>query len=405
MLSPLHGVPIAIKDLNPVAGQPLTLGSKAFEDTVAPVDDFVVALLRQAGTISLGKTNTPEFGLACYTEPDVAAAARTPWDTTRGAGGSSGGAAAAVAAGLVPFAQASDGGGSVRIPASVCGLFGIKVSRGRISNGPLTGDLTGLAWNGPLARTVADAAAMLDAMSVVPMPGDPHWAPPLPPGETFLAHASRLPGRLRIGRHLGNVLDAPVHADVIAAYEATSALLSDLGHEIVDFEPTASAKLEEDFRVLWSVAALSVPCDPDREHLLRPLTRWLRALGRSHSAERYLGAVANLQLAARQAVGQLLGYDAVLTPTLAQPPAPVGALRNDADPEADFRAQAAFAPYPALANLLGTPAVNVPVCWTSGGLPIGSQLLGRPGDEAGLIRLSAQLEEASGWPRRRPPLW
>ena len=404
-LAPLHGVPTAIKDLNLVAGQPLTLGSKAFDGTVARLDDFVVTLLRQAGTISLGKTNTSEFGLAGYTEPDVAAPARTPWDTARGAGGSSGGAAAAVAAGLVPFAQASDGGGSVRIPASVCGLFGIKVSRGRVSNGPLMGDLTGLAWNGPLARSVADAAAMLDAMAVVPMPGDPHWAPPLPPGETFLAHASREPGRLRIGRHITNALDVPIHADVIAAYEATSALLADLGHEVVDIEPTASGELEEDFRVLWSVAACSVPCDPSREHLLRPLTRWLRELGRSHAAARYLGALANVQLAARAAVGQMLAYDAVLTPTLAQPPAPVGSLRNDDDPEADFRAQAAFAPYPAVANLLGIPAVNVPIHWTHGGLPIGSQLLGRPGDEAGLIRLSAQLEEASGWTRRRPPLW
>ena len=404
-LAPLHGVPTAIKDLNLVAGQPLTLGSKAFEGTVAPVDDFVVTLLRQAGTISLGKTNTPEFGLACYTAPDVAPPARTPWDTSRGAGGSSGGAAAAVAAGLVPFAQASDGAGSVRIPASACGLFGIKVSRGRISNGPLAGDLTGLAWNGPLARTVADAAAMLDAMAVVPMPGDPHWAPPLPPGETFTAHASRDPGRLRIARHITNVVHAPVHADVIAAYEATSALLGDLGHEVVDIEPAASGELEEDFRVLWSVSALTVPCSPSREHVLRPLTRWLRGLGRGHSAARYLAAVANLQLAAREALGQLLGYDAVLTPTLAQPPAPVGSLRDDDDPEADFRAQAAFAPYPALANLLGTPAVNVPVHWTPGGVPIGCQLLGRPGDEAGLIRLSAQLEAASGWPRRRPPQW
>ena len=268
------------------------------------------------------------------------------------------------------------------------------------------GDLTGLAWNGPLARTVADAAAMLDAMAVVPMPGDPHWAPPLPPGETFLAHASRPPGRLRIGRHVDNVLGAPVHADVIAgvrgdqrAARATSATRSS----------TSSRPRPANWRRTSGSSGRSPrsACRATRvrEPLLRPLTRWLRELGRLARAARYLGAVANLQLAAREAVGQLLAYDAVLTPTLAQPPAPVGALRNDADPEADFRAQAAFAPYPALANLLGTPAVNVPVHWTSGGLPIGSQLLGRPGDEAGLIRLSAQLEDASGWPRRRPPLW
>src|SRR5204863_3048552 len=165
-LPPLHGVPVAIKDLNLTAGIRTTLGSRLYADFVPPVDDHVVALLRRAGTISLGKTNTPEFGLPCYTENAVAPPARTPWNTELSAGGSSGGAAAAVAAGLVPFAQGNDGGGSVRIPASVCGLVGIKVSRGRVSNGPVGGDVTGLAWNGPLARTVRDAAAMLDAIAV-----------------------------------------------------------------------------------------------------------------------------------------------------------------------------------------------------------------------------------------------
>src|ERR1700710_3116807 len=171
-LPPLHGVPTAIKDLNLTAGVRTTLGSTLFADFVPPVDDNVVTLLRRAGTISLGKTNTPEFGLPCYTENAIAPPARTPWDPTRSAGGSSGGAAAAVASGMVPFAQGSDGGGSVRIPASVCGLFGIKVARGRVSNGPVGGDVTGLAWNGPLARHVRDAAAPLGAMGG-PMPGDP----------------------------------------------------------------------------------------------------------------------------------------------------------------------------------------------------------------------------------------
>jgi amidase len=181
-LPPLLGVPTAIKDLTLTAGVPTKLGSLAFADLVPPVDDHVVTLLRAAGTISLGKTNTPELGAPCYTEPDpsIAPPARTPWDLTRSAGGSSGGAAAAVATGLVPFAQGSDGGGSVRIPASVTGLVGIKVSRGRVSNGPLGGDLNGLAWNGPLARTVADAAAMLDAMAVVPPYREPDMAAPPP---------------------------------------------------------------------------------------------------------------------------------------------------------------------------------------------------------------------------------
>ena len=164
-LPPLHGVPTAVKDLNNIAGVPTGLGSRAFRDLVPDVTDHAVAGLLRAGTVSLGKTTTPELGLPCYTEPAVAPPARTPWDLSRSAGGSSGGAGAAVAAGLVPFAQGSDGGGSIRIPSSVCGLYGLKVSRGRVSRGPLAGDLTGLGWDGPMARTVADAAALLDAMA------------------------------------------------------------------------------------------------------------------------------------------------------------------------------------------------------------------------------------------------
>src|ERR1700712_76422 len=175
-LPPLHGVPTAIKDLNLTAGVRTTFGSAVHRDFVAPLDDHVVRLLRQAGTISLGKTATPEFGLPCYTETDIGPPARTPWDPTRLAGGSSGGAAAAVAAGFLPIAQGSDGGGSIRIPASVCGLVGLKPSRGRISRGPMDGDAVGLSVLGPLARTVRDAAAFLDAVAG-PMPGDSIWAP------------------------------------------------------------------------------------------------------------------------------------------------------------------------------------------------------------------------------------
>ena len=267
------------------------------------------------------------------------------------------------------------------------------------------GDLTGLAWNGPLARTVADAAAMLDAMAVVPMPGDPHWAPPLPPGETFLAHASREPGRLRIGRHITNALRVPIHADVIEAYEATSALLADLGHEVVDIEPTASGELAEDFRVLWSVAALSVPCDPSREHLLRPLTRWLRELGRSHAAARYLGALANLQLAARAAVGEMLGLRRGPHPD-ARPATGAGRLA------AQRRRPGGGLPRPGRFRPLSRGGEPARHSRRQRAHPLDPRrpahrepAAGRPGDEAGLIRLSAQLEQASGWPRRRPPFW
>ncbi|MGI8537831.1 MAG: amidase, partial [Mycobacteriales bacterium] len=223
-LPPLHGVAIGIKDLNLTAGVSTGFGSPVFAGFVPPLSDFVVDKLRAAGTVSLGKTSTPEFGLPCYTEPEGTPPARTPWDLTRSAGGSSGGAAAAVAAGLLPFAQGSDGGGSIRIPASACGLFGLKPARGRISAGPVVGDISGLATNGPLARTVRDAAALLDAMAG-PMPGDPHWA--APPAQSFLSACDEPPGRLRIGRYCDNGLAVGgLHPDVQAAYDAATLLLT-----------------------------------------------------------------------------------------------------------------------------------------------------------------------------------
>src|SRR5690242_13270457 len=235
-LPPLTGVPIPIKDLNMVAGVRQTLGSVAFENSVPDADDNVVILLRQAGAVMTGKTATPEFGLPCYTETKIGPPARTPWDLSRSAGGSSGGAAAAVAAGLAPAAQGSDGGGSIRIPSSVCGLFGIKPTRGRVSGGPLFPDLAGLAIDGPLARTVADAALLLDVMTGN-HPGDMYTLPPLPPGETFLGHARRDPGRLRIGRSLQHAVEgADVHPDCVAAYEEASTLLAELGHEVEDVD-------------------------------------------------------------------------------------------------------------------------------------------------------------------------
>jgi amidase len=404
-LPPLHGVPVAIKDLNLTAGIRTTLGSRLYADFVPPVDDHVVALLRQAGTISLGKTNTPEFGLPCYTENAVAPPARTPWDLELSAGGSSGGAAAAVAAGLVPFAQGNDGGGSVRIPASVCGLFGIKVSRGRVSNGPIAGDVTGLAWNGPLARTVRDAAAMLDAMAV-PMPGDPHWAPPLPPGETFLAHADREPGTLRIGRYLDPVIaGAEVHDECRRAWEAASALLAELGHEVEDVSPPFRQEVVPMFETIWSVATHGAPVDPAREDELMPLTRWLRERGAAVTGPQYVTALGALQMISRQGVAATIAYDAILTPTLAQPPRPVGWFTDGADPATDFERQKAFTPYTAAYNMTGQPAVNVPLHWTDDGLPIGVMLVGRPAGEAGLISLSAQLEAARPWAQRHPDLW
>jgi amidase len=404
-LPPLHGVPTAVKDLNLTAGVRTTLGSRLYADFVPPVDDHVVTLLRGAGTIILGKTNTPEFGLPCYTENAVAPPARTPWDESRSAGGSSGGAAAAVAAGLVPFAQGSDGGGSIRIPASACGLFGIKVSRGRVSNGPLGGDITGLAWNGPLARTVRDAAAMLDAIAV-PMPGDPHWAPPLPPGETFLGHADREPGRLRIGRWIDPVVPgAEVAPECRAAWEDASALLTDLGHDVVDASPPLGAEVIPLFEVIWAVAAHGAPVDPARDGELLPLTRWLRERGSKITGPEFTMALGTLQMLCRGAIVALAGFDAVLTPTLAQLPAPIGYFTAAGDPADDFEQQKRFTPYTAMINMTGQPAVSVPLHWTDGGLPVGVMLVGRPAGEAALIALSAQLEAARPWQHRRPGRW
>src|SRR5215469_12903232 len=230
-LPPLTGVPIPIKDLNMVAGVRQTLGSLVYEDNVPDESDHVSAALRAAGAVMPGKTATPEFGLPCYTETAIGPPARTPWDLSRSAGGSSGGAGAAVAAGLAPAAQGSDGGGSIRIPSSVCGLFGLKPTRGRISYAPVVPDLSGHSINGSLARTVADAALLLDVMTGN-RPGDMYTLPPLPAGETFLGYARRDPGRLRIGRTLRHAVGGgEVHPDCVAAYEEASALLAGLGHE------------------------------------------------------------------------------------------------------------------------------------------------------------------------------
>src|SRR6202041_3452852 len=205
-LPPLTGVPIPIKDLNMVAGVRQTFGSVVFADNIAPQDDYVTSKIRAAGAVIIGKTSCPEFGLPSYTETEIGPPARTPWALSRSAGGSSGGAAAAVAAGLAPAAQGSDGGGSIRIPASVCGLFGIKPTRGRISGGPLVPDLSGLGTDGPLARTVADAALLLDVMTCN-YPGDMYTQPPLPAGETFLGYVGREPGRMRIARTLTTAVE------------------------------------------------------------------------------------------------------------------------------------------------------------------------------------------------------
>ena len=401
--SPLHGVPVPVKDLNFVAGVRATQGSAAFAEHVPVTDDHIVTRLRGAGTVLLGKTNTPEFGLPCYTENQVAPPARTPWDLERSAGGSSGGAGAAVASGLAPLAQGSDGGGSIRIPASVCGLFGIKPSRGRVSSGPTLYDVSGLSTNGPIARTVADAAALLDVLAG-PMPGDSYSAPALPPGETFLDQVDRDPAGLRIA-----VLTTPpvpgleVHPDCIAATESAAELLASLGHRPEPLELPADDTLRRVFEQVWAVMATQQPVSD--ESLLMPLTQYLREKGQRVSGPDFATALYVFRAVGALVAGLQQDYDVILTPTLAQPPALVGALRDDADPGREFDNLTAFTPFTPLYNATGQPSVSLPLHWTGAGLPIGVMLGGRYGDEATLIALSAQLERARPWAHRKPALW
>ena len=400
---PLAGVPTAIKDLNLTAGVPTGFGSKAMAGFVPTVSDHVVDKIAAAGLISLGKTATPEFGLPCYTETAVGPPTRNPWDTSRSAGGSSGGAGAAVAAGLLPVAQGSDGGGSLRIPGSVNGLVGFKVARGRISRGPVNGDLTGLSWDGPLARTVRDAAALLDVMAG-PMPGDPHWA--CPPDGTFLAACERPPGRLRIGRTRTPVVaGADVHPHVVAAYDAAGALLAELGHDVEDIDPPYGPELIPSFEVLWAVTAAGIPVPPAAEELLLPLTRWLRERGQAMSARQLTAAQQAVQTASRAGIRATAQYDALLLPTLAQPPAPVGWFTEVDDPAEQFERQKRWTPFTAVFNVTGQPAVSLPLHTSPDGLPIGVMLVGRPADEVGLLALAAQVEQAWPWAHRHPPLW
>ena len=404
-LGPLFGTVVPPKGLDLVAGVTTNFGSAAIALT-PPVDGDAVALMRAAGLVFPGITNTPEFGLPCYTENLVAPPARTPWDTRRSAGGSSGGAAAAVSSGLASAAQGSDGGGSIRIPSSVTGLVGIKPSRYRVSGGPLPEGVGALSVVGPLARTVRDAAALLDVLAG-PFAGA---ATLLPVVEgTFLEAADRDPGRLRIGRYATPVIaEAVVDAECLAAYDAASLLLESLGHTVEDVAPPWRPSMVGAFVAVWSILALAIPIPEADEPGLTALTRWLRERGRGVSGLDLANAVSLMQTLTRDSLVATSGYDVVLTPSLAQVPSLVGGIRDDADPAADFEAQKRFTPFTSPYNVTGQPAISVPLHWAEvdgATLPVGIQLVGRPADEATLISLAAQLEAAAPWADRRPPGW
>src|SRR3954471_18658213 len=377
-LPPLHGVPTAIKDLYLTADMPTSFGTGAFAPMELGIDEAFVTKLRAAGVISLGKTATPEFGAPCYTEPQGHEPARTPWDLTRSAGGSSGGAGTAAASGLVPAAPGSDGGGSVPNPINANGRFRLKPSRGRVSAAPTSSEISGLSVHGPIARTVRDAAVLLDAMAG-PSTQDWIWQA-APSTGTFLAACDDEPKGLRIGRYITPAVPgAEVHPDCVAAYEHASTLLAGLGHHVEDFATSFEPELISLFENVWAAEFASLPFPAELDPQMRPLTRWLRERGYGLSATDFYTALGGLRSRARMELERSASYDAILTPTLAQPPSKVGGLRNDADPAQDFENQKRFTPFTAPYNMSGQPAVSIPLYWNDDGLPIGVQLIGRPG--------------------------
>lgn len=402
--APFLGVPTAFKDLTSTAGVTTTMGSALMAEQVPTVDAHVVTLVERAGFVSLGKTNTPEFGLSSYTDNDVIGPARTPWDRSRNAGGSSGGAAAAVSARLLPLAPGSDGGGSIRIPSSACGVFGFKPSRGRVSAGPLGSDWSGLAVDGPIARTVRDAAALLDVLAV-PMPGDIR---PLPaPASPFTAAVGRDPGRLRIARWSGTHLPGVVpSAEAVQAWEEASELLASLGHEIVELDNPFPRELETQFNIIWSSGIASAPIPAEAEALLRPNTRYWRARGREASAVDLATALSYLERTTRDVIAAQTDVDAFLTPTLGLLAQPVAWFNESGDPVEDHRRELEFTPYTALYNMTGQPAATLPLHWTATEptLPVGVMLATHPGRDDLLFALCGQVEAAAPWIDRIPPL-
>lgn len=392
---PLFGVPCPIKDLNALAGAPRAIGSRAVGGALPDHEDGIVTRLRAAGAIPIGTTAAPEFGLPCYTEPDGREPTVTPWDHTRMAGGSSGGAAAAVGAGEVPIAQGSDGGGSIRIPASCCGVVGLKPSRGRVSAGPYGIDGPGLVSGGVLTRTVRDTAAALDALSG-PWPGDPYHAPA--PTESYLSACDRGLRRLHVGILREPVIaDTEVAPDILAALDRTAATLESMGHIVEQTGAPFGPEEWGSFQCVWEVGAAAIPVPPEREELCTPMSRWLRAQGRRRTGVELAEALAGIQMVARHVGQQWQRFDVIVSPTLAQPPLPVGALRNDNDPSADFDAQCRFTPWTSLWNITGRPAMSLPLHTTHVGgveLPVGIMIGGQMYDEATLLALGCALEAA-----------
>ena len=409
---PFTGVPFLLKNIMGLcAGAPNDQGSKFVQGFVSPFDSTLVARYKQAGLVICGITNAPEFGLLPTTEPKLFGPSRNPWNVNHTPGGSSGGSAAAVAAGLVPFAHANDGGGSIRIPASCCGLVGLKPTRARNPMGPTVGDVfSGLVAEHAVTRSVRDSAALLD-VTAGPDIGDPYVAPP--PSRPFLQEVSAPVGKLKIAFTKQTMTGVPLHADCVAAVEDAAKLCESLGHEVVEAAPSiVPEQIVPMFMVLWG-GGLAWMID-SYAHLLgktptadefEPGTWELYQHGKEVRAGQYLLAVQW-----GQSVGRTLGqfmthYDVWLTPTLGLPPLPLGAMDSPVeDPNAGMRVAAQFVPFTPLTNVTGQPSISLPLYWNSDGLPVGSHFTARFGDEATLFRLAAQLEAARPWAHKRPPI-
>ncbi|GMV06592.1 MAG: amidase [Gemmatimonadota bacterium] len=430
---PFAGVPFLAKDLVTFyRGHPTTAASRYLAGLVVDHDSEMARRVRAAGLVVFGKTNTPEFGLVPFTEPELFGPCRNPWNPERTTGGSSGGSGAAVAAGIVPMASGGDGGGSIRIPASCCGLFGLKPTRGRTPTGP---DF-GLLWRGAtiehvLTRSVRDSAAMLDATHG-PDAGAPFEIPP--PAGPWLAEVERDPRPLRVGFMKGPLLPAEVHPDCVAAVEDAAALLASLGHHVEEAAPVVDARR---FTLAFlTMVAAELGADlafaaglvgrPARRGDVEPATWALRLLADAITAQEYATALRTLEGVGRTVGPFFQAYDVLLTPTLASPPPPVGSLRPPPGQERLLRllgsfgsgkvvraaglleeaAKDAFAfiPWTPVFNVTGNPAMSVPLHWNGEGLPVGVHLVGRFGAEDVLFRLAGQLERARPWMDRRPPL-
>lgn len=411
---PFRGVPFLVKDaVCHTAGDPYHLGMRALRDRgfVAREDTYLATNFRRAGLVITGRTNLPELAMGPTTEPLAYGPTHNPWDLDRTPGGSSGGSAAAVAAGLVPAAHGNDMGGSIRIPASFCGLVTIKASRARASLGPGLGELWGPVTNeGVLTRTVRDAASLLDVASS-PWPGDPYVAPP--PERPYTEEVGIEPGRLRIGLCLG-LPDTAFHPECVAAAEKAGRLLEEAGHHVEDSFPSALAEpvVAEVSGVVWGTGVrrdverlgevLGEPIGPEE---LEPLNRAMIDQAADVTATQYLAALERMYAWSRRVIAWWsAGFDILVTPTTTQPPPRLGLMAPDSDLDELSSLIGALTRFVAPFNATGQPAMSLPLYWTPGGLPVGVQLVAAYGREDLLLRLAGQLEAAQPWQHRRPGL-